>query len=297
MTGTLPPPESPAVEIRFRSGTLEVAGVPAAFVGLPSAIGAGEGLGAAAGGGAIGESGVLAGGLAAAAPYALAAIPLAFALLPQLLFPDKSDQQFAAQGSQAAQWLKAHPDVLAGFQADPYSLSNWSGPLASGIYNPVESFLTALGYENSLGDASKATSDYYQALYARYGESALYASGMLVNPPDLTAPVELSGGRAAGGPVWPGWSGMVGEQGPERLTIGKGGFGLVTPNDGTPASGGGGGDLHLTVNIEVNGSLADANQLYQLVRNKLIPEIARIARTFTRSSSLSGGRSLFETGS
>jgi hypothetical protein len=90
---------------------------------------------------------------------------------------------------------------------------------------------------------------------------------------------------------------MVGEQGPERLTIGKGGFGLVTPNDGTPASGGGGGDLHLTVNIEVNGSLADANQLYQLVRNKLIPEIARIARTFTRSSSLSGGRSLFETGS
>jgi len=45
-------------------------------------------------------------------------------------------------------------------------------------------------------------------------ESALYASGMLVNPPDLTAPVELSGGRAAGGPVWPGWSGMVGEQDP-----------------------------------------------------------------------------------
>jgi len=276
---------------------IDVSTAAASDLGLPSAIGAGEGLGAAAGGGAIGESGVLAGGLAAAAPYALAAIPLAFALLPQLLFPDKSDQQFAAQGSQAAQWLKAHPDVLAGFQADPYSLSNWSGPLASGIYNPVESFLTALGYENSLGDASKATSDYYQALYARYGESALYASGMLVNPPDLTAPVELSGGRAAGGPVWPGWSGMVGEQGPERLTIGKGGFGLVTPNDGTPASGGGGGDLHLTVNIEVNGSLADANQLYQLVRNKLIPEIARIARTFTRSSSLSGGRSLFETGS
>ena len=35
--GTPPPPESPAVEIRFRSGTLEIAGVPASFVGLPLA--------------------------------------------------------------------------------------------------------------------------------------------------------------------------------------------------------------------------------------------------------------------
>ena len=30
------PPEPPAVEIRFRSGTLEIAGVPAGFIGLPS---------------------------------------------------------------------------------------------------------------------------------------------------------------------------------------------------------------------------------------------------------------------
>jgi superfamily II DNA or RNA helicase len=34
---TPPPPEPPAVEIRFRSGTLDIAGFPAAFVGLPSA--------------------------------------------------------------------------------------------------------------------------------------------------------------------------------------------------------------------------------------------------------------------
>jgi superfamily II DNA or RNA helicase len=31
------PPEPPAVEIRFRSGTLEIGGVPASFIGLPSA--------------------------------------------------------------------------------------------------------------------------------------------------------------------------------------------------------------------------------------------------------------------
>ena len=33
--GTLPPQTLPAVEIRFRSGTLEVAGIPAPFAGLP----------------------------------------------------------------------------------------------------------------------------------------------------------------------------------------------------------------------------------------------------------------------
>jgi superfamily II DNA or RNA helicase len=37
VTETLSSPESPAVKIRFRSGTLEIEGIPAGFAGLPSA--------------------------------------------------------------------------------------------------------------------------------------------------------------------------------------------------------------------------------------------------------------------
>lgn len=40
------------------------------------------------------------------------------------------------------------------------------------------------------------------------------------------------GGRATGGPVWPGASFTVGERGRERLTLGKSGHGYVTPLGG-----------------------------------------------------------------
>jgi hypothetical protein len=102
-------------------------------------------------------------------------------------------------------------------------------------------------------------------------------------------------------------SGMIGDTaGPTRLTVGEAGKETVAvlrnPRQVDLAAaagqggGAGGGDIHFTINIDARGSLADANQLHLLVRNKFIPEIARIARTFTRSNSRSGGRPIFETG-
>jgi hypothetical protein len=54
----------------------------------------------------------------------------------------------------------------------------------------------------------------------------------------------VGGARAAGGPVWPGGSFTVGERGAERLDIGPGGFGMVTP------LGGGGGGTTIIINAQ-----------------------------------------------
>jgi len=70
-----------------------------------------------------------------------------------------------------------------------------------------------------------------------------------------------TGGRAHGGPVWPGtWT--VGEQGPETLVLGPSGRGYIVPNQG----GGGGGTVNITLNA--NG-VNDPVQLLQMLRREL----------------------------
>src|SRR5437016_11646005 len=61
-------------------------------------------------------------------------------------------------------------------------------------------------------------------------------------------------GHAAGGPVVPGGTYLVGEQGPEMLIMGARG-GYVYPNRGSHSAGGGGGGV--TVNQNFYGSSRD----------------------------------------
>jgi hypothetical protein len=82
----------------------------------------------------------------------------------------------------------------------------------------------------------------------------------------------LSGGRAGGGPVWPGtW--MVGENGPEKLTLGRNGTGYVTPN-----SGGRGGNSIGPITVNVMGSVAagEGRAMGQGIVAGLLVELGRM---------------------
>lgn len=80
----------------------------------------------------------------------------------------------------------------------------------------------------------------------------------------LDRPGQGSHARAGGGPVWPGeW--MVGEEGPERLTISADGSGYVTPLSG--GGGGGGGPTTETV-IPVSVYLND-EVLYRAIMRRM----------------------------
>ena len=100
-------------------------------------------------------------------------------------------------------------------------------------------------------------------MQSRYGEAAPFDAGLLGRTYEDSSASNNSGdgGRASGGPVWPGWSGTVGEQGPERLTIGKGGFGYVTPSTG---GGSGGGDIHF--HIDLRGATLTSGVPDQLIK-------------------------------
>lgn len=63
--------------------------------------------------------------------------------------------------------------------------------------------------------------------------------------PDYST-ISFGGGRAGGGPVLPGMSYMVGENGPERLLMGSHG-GMVIPNGGGGASSGGGKGVQVNI--------------------------------------------------
>jgi len=84
----------------------------------------------------------------------------------------------------------------------------------------------------------------------------------------------LSGKRATGGPVYPGGTFLVGENGPELLHMG-GNTGAITPNNRIPSLGGGGGPVK--VEVVNNGApvsaqastqkMPDGSQLIRLVLN------------------------------
>jgi len=89
-------------------------------------------------------------------------------------------------------------------------------------------------------------------------------------------PNQVGGGlvpRAAGGPVWPGESYMVGEDGPETLTM-MGGGGFVTPMGGGGRRGGGGG-LTVVFNSTWPPTPAQAREIAQVVDRELYYELQR----------------------
>jgi hypothetical protein len=76
--------------------------------------------------------------------------------------------------------------------------------------------------------------------------------------------------RAAGGPVFPGFHGTVGEEGPEYLDIGPGGMGMVTPMNrgtgGVAASSSGWGGSQGTSTIHVHLHLDGRELAYAMER-------------------------------
>ena len=80
--------------------------------------------------------------------------------------------------------------------------------------------------------------------------------------PATSLSVSAAGARASGGPVFPGNTYLVGERGPEFLTMGAAGY--VTPNAGGPS-------INQTINIDARG--ADAS-----IVPRLRAEMVAIAR-------------------
>jgi hypothetical protein len=90
-----------------------------------------------------------------------------------------------------------------------------------------------------------------------------------------TGPINVTGGptpKAHGGPVLPGRTYTVGEQGPETLVMGGRG-GMVIPNGGAQAGGGGGG---APVVLQVN---MDGQRIADIVDRRLYYAVAQAART------------------
>lgn len=76
----------------------------------------------------------------------------------------------------------------------------------------------------------------------------------------------VSGERAAGGPVWPGGTFLVGERGPELFAPRQ--VGSIIPNHQLSAGGAGGGSTNVTVNVY--GSVTSENDLVEKIRAGLI---------------------------
>lgn len=137
---------------------------------------------------------------------------------------------------------EANGETLSGqSKADLFKqkLIELAGTLAPG--SPLLAQL--LGYIDALGHIPAEV-----VTNLRITGATVTAGGDLIRP----------GQRASGGPVAPGHSYIVGEEGPELLTMGAS-AGVVTPNG---ALGGGGGSL--TVNI--NGGLIDQRTIEQIAR-------------------------------
>lgn len=85
----------------------------------------------------------------------------------------------------------------------------------------------------------------------------------------------FGGGRAAGGPVLPGMSYLVGEKGPEMLTMSGGGSGFIRPNAGQTNSGG-----HTFVNVKIGE---------RELRDIISTEIGQLAQNVALSSRMGRG--------
>lgn len=181
-----------------------------------------------------------AGGLAGLAPLGALALPL----IPFLLM------QMFGSGPSAAP-----PEAYAQRQEDMRKFLAGGGDILD-FPNPE------LGF-NSLGQA-RTQRQYDEFVRSQQGGSDSFSAATAAalatplnqalldayfGPTSYSSPWQPDTGRQHGGPVWPGGTFTVGEAGPERLTLGRGGFGKVTPFYGRDNAGGGG------VNVNITGPL------------------------------------------
>lgn len=132
---------------------------------------------------------------------------------------------------------------------------------SNALYNWVKA------QEGAFQDADAAARTYLALLRGQAIGGAdwqtLVGTAGYVDPIDRS--LDVTGARASGGPVWPGrW--LVGEDGPEILTLGPGGMGGVTPLAGRGGSGG----SPVEIVVQVDGSelarVVDRHLYYNLTR-------------------------------
>ena len=140
-------------------------------------------------------------------------------------------------------------DAAAEAFADPTKIMDYDEALQN-AYESVAKLIEIIGLSNSEQNRIKLLVDTGQV------ETAIRLLDIMANHPgtSLTDAMRFRGARAAGGPVTAGGTYLVGERGPELLTMGARG-GYVTPNS---AMGGN------TVNISVNG--ADPNEVVRALQ-------------------------------
>jgi len=162
------------------------------------------------------------------------------ALLGQL---DKDEQVRRAQEAVT----EMHDAAVEAF-TDPSKVNAWKDSVQQ-AYEAVGRLIQAIGLTSQEQNRIKVLVDTGEI------ESAIRLLEIMSRNPgtSLTDAMRFRGPRAAGGPVTAGGTYLVGERGPELLTMGARG-GYVTPNNAMGA----------TVNISVNG--ADPNEVVRALQ-------------------------------
>jgi len=139
-------------------------------------------------------------------------------------------------------------DAAAEAFADPTKIMDYDEALQN-AYESVAKLIEIIGLSNSEQNRIKLLVDTGQV------ETAIRLLDIMANHPgtSLTDAMRFRGPRAAGGPVTAGGTYLVGERGPELLTMGARG-GYVTPNNAMGA----------TVNVTVTS--ADPNQVVAAIQ-------------------------------
>jgi len=126
------------------------------------------------------------------------------------------------------------------------------------------------GMKQALGDLLKEMAKVQLQNAAMKSISAVGGGGFLGIVGSLLTP--FGGGRATGGPVTAGTTYLVGEQGPELVTMGGNGF--VTPNH---ALGGGSGGISapVSITIDARGAVEGTDARVQKAVADMLPAIER----------------------
>ena len=160
----------------------------------------------------------------------------------------------------------------------PYVLGILTGPIGLAVVWVIKHWDTVKDYFSHIGtDIENAISNVASIIEAPFKTAidkvtgwwhdltSIFSGGVHTTASVSTA---VQGRRALGGPVSPGSTYLVGERGPELLTMGSSG-GHITPN--SAISGGGGGNIQVTVVLDgqvignaVRRGMVTAAQRYSL---------------------------------
>ena len=235
--------------------TMEGSDLGLASLGSGASLAGGE---AASLGATVAGIGPLAGAAAVAAPLVIGSIVQAISNnWNKTPTPDQNAETWANTYAAVLTNYGGLPGAIAYANSDATYAQDWQGYLdtlqrfrTSGPSTPLEQL--------EIADLNSV----YPGWYNLPGwDSFSFSSGIAQRKSDAAAAQALAmtggsdgGGRAVGGPVWPGATFDVGEHGPEKLTMFAGGGGFVTPNSGTPASAGGGSGGAGTIVFDFRGS-------------------------------------------